>query len=301
MQHSYVQALMTISKYILSRIGFVVCLIFFSSSAFSQCSNTSYGSGVTCVKGVGTGGSQTDLSQKDLGFFPDAGTGIIVAVYQCWDSNCATTGTTTMTLGDNLSTTESCFVQSPRSPFTLVETGAQHLQQYMWFCPKIPSGITRFTVYCKAADGVTPASSCNYITITATEWTGLTSDTANPFDTDGGAASTAQGTTATDSTARATKYTNELIYTFFDNTQDDYACAVSPSVSVLQFYRGNINTAYLAKLGGSIQQAQITWKSTSCSGANNTPDDWYGTIAAIKTAASVASLASPTNLKATVQ
>jgi len=285
------------------RIALVLFIILVSSFVIGQCTNTSYGSGATCVEGAGSGGSYTNQSSNSVSFTPMATHAIVIAAYQCWTSDCLSTGTTTLSLGATVNGViddpEPCFIKSPRSPFTLLETGAQHLQQYMWFCPSIPSGISTFTVYCMAADGVTHVSSCNYITLTVTEWTGLTTDTTSPFDTDGGAASTMQQTTATVSTATTTNYTDDLIYTFFDNTQDDYACAVSPSVTVLQFFRGNINTGYIASSGGSVQKVQVTWDN-SCPGADNTQDDWYGTVAAIKTSASVPLVLPPTNLKAVV-
>lgn len=266
-------------------------LIFVSTLTFAQCSNTSYGNGVTCIGGSGNGGSYTNQTSQTANYSPAAGHAIVAAAYQCWDSNCATTGTTTLSISDNLHNPETCFSASPNSPFTLVETGAQHLQQYMWICPSIPSGVHSFTVSCSVEN------SCNYITLTVTEWTGLA--TSQPFDTDGGGASDGPGTTATVSTQSATRFTNELMYTFFDTSADDYSCAVSPDVTVLQFYSGNINTARLATTGGSTETAKITW-SSACPGGNNKNDDWYGTIAAIKTAASKSIVEPPTNLNAVV-
>src|SRR5262245_60464705 len=116
------------------------------------CSNTSYGSGVTCIKSAGVGGSQTNQTTKDLSFSPTAGHAVIVTAYQCWDSNCQHSGSATMAISDNVNTPETCFTRSPRSPFTLVETGAQTIQQYMWYCPSIPSGVNNIRLTCSPAN-----------------------------------------------------------------------------------------------------------------------------------------------------
>lgn len=266
---------------------------FVSALAFSQCFNTNYGSGVTCIGGAGNGGLHTNQTSNSVNYSPAAGHAIIATAYQCWDSNCATTGKTTLSISDNLRNPETCFSASPHSPFTLVETsfGAQHLQQYMWVCPSIPSGVKSFTATCSMP------KSCNYITLTVTEWKGLA--TSNPFDTDGGAASTVRGTTATVSTKSATGFTNDLRYTFFDTTGDDSSCAVSPYVTALQFFSGNINTARQAAAAGRTETAQVTW-SSACPVGNNKNDDWYGTIATIKTAVSKPIVAPPTGLSVVV-
>jgi hypothetical protein len=101
--------------------------------------------------------------------------------------------------------------------------------------------------------------------------------TSNVFDVDGGAASAVQQTTATIPTSSRTRYTNELLYTFLDNTQDEIMSAVSPYFVALQFYPGNVDTAALIASPGS-QAAQTTWTPA---------DDWYGVIVAIKSASSV--------------
>lgn len=262
----------------------VLVSLCWQSRGLAQCSNTSYGSGATCIQGAGNGGAIANESSMTVPFSPTPGHAVIAAAYQCWDSNCATTGNTTMTIGDNINNLESCFAASPHSPFTLVETstGAQHLQQYMWVCPSIPSGVTSITINCSLAN------SCVYMTLTVTEWTGLAS--SNIWDVDGGAASSVRGTNATVATSTSTSYTNELLYTFFDNTGDELMTAVSPYVAVMQFYSGNINTGHLEATTG-VKTAQTTWTGS---------DDWYGTIGAIRTSTSGGNVpAPPTNLQAT--
>jgi hypothetical protein len=266
-----------------------------SLHASGQCSNTNYGSGVTCIQGSGHGGAIANETSMTTFLSATAGHAIIATAYTCADSNCQNVPTTTMSISDNLHSPETCFVKSPHSPFALNETsaGTQKLQQYMWVCPSIPSGVNSFTATCS-----TP-NACSYITLTVTEWTGLA--TSNVFDVDGGEASTVRSTTATVSTSAPTVSANDLVYTFFDTTSDDFSCAVSPYLTALQFFAGNINTAHIAGAAGSTQTAQITW-SNSCPGGTNTNDDWYGTTAAIRTAASASATApaAPTNLTAIV-
>jgi hypothetical protein len=265
-------------------VAFCFITLCAQSHSLAQCSNTSYGSGVTCVQYGGGGGAITNESQVVASFSPTAGHAVIATAYQCWDSGCLTTGSTTMTIGDNIHNPESCFVASPHSPFTLVETstGAQHLQEYLWVCPSIPSGVNSFQINCSSAN------SCSYMAITVSEWTGLAS--SNLWDVDGGAASTVRQTTATLTTSTATNYTNELLYTFLDNSGDEQMTAVSPYSMVLQFFRGNANTGRLETTTG-VKTAQTTWTPA---------DDWYGAIGAIRTSASQTNLpAAPTGLQAT--
>jgi hypothetical protein len=240
-----------------------------AASSNAQCSNTSYGGVATCVQAAGAGGASTNQSSKSISFAPAAGHAVIAAVHECWDSNCVTTGTTTMSIADNVNPSgEACFIPSPHSPFTLVETGAQQVQEYIWVCPAMPAGVSTITINCSVAN------SCNNITITVSEWTGLA--TSDPWDVDGGAASTSSATTATVSTSAGARFTNELSYTFLDNSAGEQMTSVAPFVQVEQFYSGNINTALITS--GDVSTSQATWSPA---------DDWYGTIGTIKTLQSV--------------
>jgi hypothetical protein len=183
---------------------------------------------------------------------------------------------------------ESCFVASPHSPFTLIETsqGAEHIQMYVWICPQIPSGVHTLTMTC--VGGGENGNNCYWMTLLVTEWTGL-STSADPFDVDGGAASSAQGTTGTVSTSSSTNYTNELMFTFWDTTADQWDCAVAPYQAPEECCNttgGNINTAKTTSTKGT-QTAQITWydpnrNSGSCPNGGNITTDWYGVIVGIK-------------------
>lgn len=250
--------------------------------ARAQCASTDYGHGVTCITASGSGGSVTNMSNKSLGVTPTAGRQLIVGAYQCWDAACATTGTTTMSIQSNLANPEPCFTKSPSSPFTLVETGpdAQHLQQYIWYCSNVPSGVSSIQINCSVA------ASCNYMTMWVAEWTGLTTTTgAGAFDGDGGNASTAS-TTTTSCTTSAGSATNVLAVSVGDNTNDNATTAQAPALQVNQFFGGNIMMAYTTAATGT-RNLQGTWTGG---------DDWYISCAAIKSAASVTGTG-PTNLK----
>jgi len=227
--------------------------------------------GVTYIGGAGAGGADANITSRTVNYSPAAGHAIIASAYTCYDSNCFAPPTTTMAISDNKNSPETCFAASPHSPFALNETsmGKQQLQEYIWVCPSIPSGVTSFTITCSVA------KSCSFMTLTVTDWTGLAA--SNVFDVDGGAASTVRQTTATIPTSSPTRFTNELLYTFLDNTGDETMSAVSPYAAVLQFWPGNINTAALIASPGP-QTAQTTWTRA---------DDWYGAIVAIKSASSV--------------
>jgi hypothetical protein len=234
------------------------------------CSSTDYGQGVTCIGGAGAGGSIAGVTSKTVSYTPTTGHAVVAAAYACADANCQKMPATTLKISDDINDPEPCFTASPHSPFALNETsaGTQKLQEYIWVCPSVPPGVTSFTATCSAA------RSCSYITLTITEWTGLA--TSEVFDVDGGAASSVQETTATIPTWSATSFTNELLYTFLDNTGDETMTPRSPHRTALQFWPGNINTAAVIVSPG-LQTATTTWKGK---------DDWYGAIAAIKSATS---------------
>jgi len=241
-----------------------------SPPAAEHCSYTDYGHGVTCISGAGEGGNDINMTFRTVAYRPTTGHAVIAAAYTCADKDCQKVPATTMTIGDNVHDPEPCMVASPHSPFVLNETssGTQKLQEYIWVCPNIPAGVTSFTVTCSLP------RACTYITLTVTEWTGLA--TADAFDTDGGGASSVQETTARLSTSSPTRYTNELLYTFMDNTRDLTMTPGPPYRTALQFFPGNIDTAALAETPGK-QTSTATWAAN---------DDWYGAIVAIKSAAS---------------
>lgn len=258
------------------RAPFLLLTIFaLGACAESQCSYTSFGSGVVCVRAHGEGSPKANETSRTVELHTSAGNGVIVAAYQCWDALCATIGSTTLTVSDNVNNPEACFTKSPDSPFTLVETsaGAQRIQEYIWYCPHIPSGVTSFSVTCSAV------RSCSYITVWVTEWTGLTTDaTVEAFDTDGGAASTIWGMEASVSTRTATRYTRDLVIACGDNTEDRTMNPGAPYLQVNQFFPGNMCMARTVTAAGNVQTATSRWSGD---------DDWYFVIAAIRSAGSV--------------
>ena len=233
-------------------------------------SGSDYGQGVVLIGGAGAGGADSEVTSRTIAYAPTAGNAIIASAYTCADAACQNIPSTTLKISDNVNDPEFCFIASPHSPFSLIETsaGTQKLQEYIWVCPNIPPKVTSFTATCS-----TPKA-CSYIAITVTEWKGLA--TSNVFDADGGGASSILETSATLSTWSPTEYSDDLVYTFLDNTGDETMTPVAPHRTVLQFYPGNINTATIAMKSGT-QTATTTWQGK---------DDWYGAIVAIKTASS---------------
>jgi len=245
----------------------LIVLLGLSGVAVCQCSNTSYGNGVVCIGGFGAGGDNANQTTKTVFYSPTAGHAIIAAAYTCADRNCQNVPTTTLSIGDNLHNPEPCFQKSPGSPFALNETsaGSQKLQDYIWVCPRIPSGVTSFTITCSLP------FSCSYPTVTVTEWSGLA--TSDVFDVDGGAASSVQQSSLRVSTSAPTKFANDLVYAWFDNTQDEKMKPGKPYKTVLQFFRGNLNSGTTENTPG-VQTATASWTGN---------DDWYAVVAAIKT------------------
>jgi len=241
-----------------------------SRSANEYCSHTDYGHGVSCIGGAGNGGTNVNISSKTVNYSPAAGHAVIVSAYTCADKDCQQMIATTLSIGDNLRIPEPCFEASPHSPFALNETsaGGQKLQEYIWVCPRIPVGVTSFTVTCSVE------RACTFLTLTVTEWTGLAAN--NVFEADGGAASSVQESVARLSTSEPTRHTNDLLYTFMDNTKDETMIPAPPYRTALQFFPGNINSAAVIERAGA-QTTTATWKGN---------DDWYGAVVAIKTAGS---------------
>lgn len=253
-------------------------LSLFAPVAMCQCRDTSYGAGVVCVGSAGVGSPTENMSSNTVGYSPIPGHAILAAAYVCGlnaiSNNCGLNPTTTLTLSDNVHPNgETCFAASPHSPFTLVEGGSrgQHLQEYIWACPNIPSGVTSFTAKCSVAH------SCSFITLVVSEWTGLAS--ANMFDEDGGGASALQSASLSVSTSAQTHFTYEIVFGFFDNTNDEAMTPVSPAKDINQFYSGNTTVGYMAAIPG-VYTISTKWSS---------PDNWYGAVAAIKTAESQSS------------
>jgi len=235
-----------------------------------HCSNTDYGHGVTCVSGAGDGGNEVNMTSRTVFYRPTKGHAVIAAAYTCADKDCQKIPATTLAISDNIHDPEPCMIASPHSPFALNETsaGTQKLQEYIWVCPNIPDGITSFTARCSVERG------CTYITLTITEWTGLA--TSDVFDADGGGCSSVQEAKANLSTSTPTRYTNELLYTFMDNTRDLTMTPQPPYHIALQFFPGNIDTAAVVATPGP-QTSTTTWSDN---------DDWYGSIVAIRSASS---------------
>jgi hypothetical protein len=251
-------------------LAFLFCL--FAPAAYCQCNDTSYGAGVVCIGSAGVGSAAENMTSNTVGYSPMPGHAILAAAYTCGlnaiSNNCGLTPSTTLTLSDNIHPGgETCFKASPHSPFTLIEgtSRGQHLQEYLWACPNIPSGVTSFTAKCSVAN------SCSFIALVVSEWTGLAS--SNMFDVDGGGASALQSTSLTVSTSAATHYTYEIIYGFFDNTADEAMTPTSPAKNINQFYRGNLTAGYMAATPG-VHVISTAWSPS---------DVWYGAIAAVKT------------------
>jgi len=243
------------------------------------CADTSYGDGVTCIKGAGQQ-TTTDQTTVSVPFTPTEGHAVIATGYSCWDSECKTTGATTLSIGDNVHGTEACFVASPHSPFTLIQTSKsrEHVQEYVWVCPDIPSGVNTLTMTCSTK------AACNWMTLLVTEWTGLA--TSDPFDVDSSATSSVQGTTAT--VSASTTKTHELMLTYGDTTYDQWSCPVAPYQAPEECCNatgGNINAAATTGSTKGTQTAQITWASgVSCSGHNTggVTTDWFQVMVGVK-------------------
>jgi len=256
--------------------------------AAGQCANTSYGDGVTCIQGTGAQ-ARTGQTQVSVTLNTTQNHAVIATGYTCFTdthNDCQNNGSTTLSIGDNKNPTEGCFKASPHSPFLLKTTDAkpQYLQEYIWVCPTIPTGVTTFTMTCSTK------LACDWMTLNVTEWTGLTTSTA-PFDVDG-FSTPAAGTSA--SVSATTTKNHELMLTFGDMTADQWDCPVAPYQAPEEccgtVYGGNINTANTTGLNKGTQTATITWANeVQCLGGTNevgSSSSSFWVMAGIKTPSS---------------
>jgi len=255
------------------------------------------GSPTTCVqnKAIGSftlcGEAYNDVASGasvTVSYSPSGGNGIIVWASWCFNASCNSSSSgITAAIGDNVNATEPCFAASPHSPFiTNSNGGAQgsgdFQQHYVWYCPRIPAGVTSFTI--------TPSTpTLSYLQINVSEWeTGGLSASCSPIsacfenvDNGGQAGNTTGGTTATITTTNSTLNANDLIFavtevpccSFTAGPGTGYAgITVAPSSTL-----GMVSEAKEVS-GTGVQTATTTWSG------GNTP--WFGVIVPILAAGS---------------
>ena len=215
-----------------------------------------------------------------VSYSPSPGSAIIAYATWCFNSSCnSSIAGVTATIGDNINAMESCFFESPHSPFiTDANGGAQgsgdFQQHYVWYCPSIPSGVTSFTV--------TPSNpNLRDLQLNITEWNaGSLATSCSPIsacfesvDNFGQAGNSTGGTTATITTDGPTVNANDLIFavtsvpccSFTASSGPGYTgITVAPSITP-----GFVSEAKAAATTG-IQTATTVWTGGSTS--------WFGVI-----------------------
>jgi hypothetical protein len=287
----------------MKRLLFPLLILWFA--LLQACTIPTNSFGVTCVQSSGNGGIQTNIASKTVNTttgVPNwtastSGDMIAVLAYNCWNSNCGATGSTTLSVSDNLADPDTNFVISPSGIFTIIETctscssnPAQTLQQAMWVRPNSPS-ITSITVNvcpsstpnCSTSQAVAQG---NYITLYAVELGGMA--TSSPWDVDGGGQGPGLTTTGTMTTCswsnstgacganKSTTHTNELCVGFMDNTNDETMSAGTATTIMAQFTAGNVLTGSIVTTPGVVTQS-TTW---------TVADNYYGTLGCLLSAQS---------------
>jgi hypothetical protein len=142
-----------------------------------------------------------------------AGHQFALLTYLCENSPCLGGSGGIAVISDNLNNPETCFSDSPNSPFTLSSGGAV-VRYTLAVCPSMPSGVTSVTV----SYNMTFGNAAWFIDLTG----GLTSGNIN--DLDGCAVSASAGTsgsvatqgTGCPTTSAATANANDLVLGFID-------------------------------------------------------------------------------------
>ena len=262
------------------------------SAALTNCANPTSVNGYTmCGTPVY---NDVNGSSVSVSYSPSAGNGIIAVATACFVSSCNTsTSGVTFTMGDNINPTETCFSQSPNSPFISDGNGQPQglgdFQQWVVFYrPSIPSGVTTFTM--------TPSgSSLHFLQLAISEWqAGSLAATCSPIsacfenvDSVGEAGNTTGGLTATITTSGPTVNANDLIVAA---TEFPYSKTQTPGFTI------SPGSGYTGIVVSPSQTPDFVWEAmgvnspetqTATSTWNcNTPADctaaWFGVIAPIK-------------------
>ena len=215
-----------------------------------------------------------------------AGNTVYVQAYNCWNSNCNGTGSTTMSVSTSSADPDTNCALSPQGILTLNQgTGGQIWQEAQWMCPNEPSIswikvniCPSSTPNCSTAQA---SATGNYVTLFDAELGGMASSSI--WDIDGAGASNGStgnsGSTTTTTWSNSTgqpatpvlktKYTNELCITEVDTVNDETMSAGTGTTLMEQPITGN---ALFASVTGSTS-VQVTHNFTWAS-----PADYYGGI-----------------------
>lgn len=243
----------------------VAVLLFLPTATFSACSSTSFSNGWTCVgqasNTTASGGSGFSLA---VTYSPTSGHAVIFSAFDCANSSCNAAQAGTLAIKDNINNPETCMTASPSSPFSLESSGSVYYQLETWACASIPGSVTSFTVTC--------SGTCYYLTLYASEWTGMA--TSSVFDKDGSGVSASAGTTATVSTSTGTANANDLVYSLLINDGNEAMTVGSgyTGISVNVTANGQTTEAKSVTSTGT-QTATVTWTGN---------DTWVATINTIK-------------------
>ena len=230
---------------------------------------------------VVTGGPSVSAS-----YSPVAGNGVIVSGWWCYSSGCNTsTPGITASLGDNINAVEPGCFASPHSPYlTNANGGAQgsgdFQEQYIWYCPSIPSGVTSFTV--------TPSSGAlSYLQIHVSEWkTGSLAASCSPLsacfenvDNFSVAGNTTGGTAAAIVTSGPTVSPNDLVYAVIQIPCCSFTSSAGPgytAITVASSLNPGMAVEAKAVTSTGVQTATSTWTGGQAA--------WFGMIVPIKAA-----------------
>lgn len=260
-------------------------------SVYAQCSNTSYGGGITCSNTVlSSGGGTANETTACVGttpvnctgstsFNPSAGNQVVIVFSNCGDSLCSAFSTKTIAISDNINNPETCFTASPHSPFDIQigsssNPGKQFNREYIFYCSSIPSGVTNITATCSVGSG------CSFMFFYAEIWSGL----SGGFDTDAVGSST--GNTCPETTMSLTispTYTNVLLVGNVQTKADESQTISTTDQTVSQNVVGVLATG-LFQTSAASHTLTTTWTGGDC---------WWTTMASLKTSSSVVSGGAP--------
>lgn len=267
----------------LSGTGVSSCSSPVTVNAYTVCSNAfnEASSGTTSVS---------------VGLTPYAGNGVEVLSVICGTSNCGAVATQTLTIGDNVNSPETCFTESPHSPY---QSSNSFVPDYpyivAWYCPSIPAGVNTITV--------TSSATAYAFTVNVQEIKSGQIASSGYFESVDQVQNSGNiaNTTASISTSGTTANAADLITALVVN------CGGNINASVGSGYAGiTVNPSsdpgwVLEDMGVNAtgtQTATTTWSSGTpygpCGLSQPAPNDtWWGVIVPLKGASSTPSLNAP--------
>jgi hypothetical protein len=230
--------------------------------------------------GNGNSGSGGQTPQS-ITYSPAPGTALIIWFYTCADAGACTTNTTgtTYSIKDNINNPETCFQQSPGSPFSLADSAGFKEVGILAVCPSAPSGITSVTV-------TNTANSSAFMAFWLTDFTVSTGlPSSSTIDKDNSAVSSTTTTSASVTLSANTVNPNDLIIGLIDDDNDEAQTGFGTGFGKIVCdtnTNGCLQAKAVSSTGSYTACAAWSTSPTNCVGSGGTVDSWYAAAMGVK-------------------